>query len=113
MASHARSFLKGRFTTTAEHLPPQHQNYLKWTPERIIGWTQKIGPHTALVAQEILQSKEYPEQGFRACLGLIRLADRYSSQRLEAACLRASQIKSPSYKSVKSILKTGLDKQPL
>jgi transposase len=113
VASHARNFLKGRFTTTAEHLPPQHPNYLKWTPERIIGWTQKIGPHTASVAQEILQSKEYPEQGFRACLGLIRLADRYSSQRLEAACLRASQIKSPSYKSVKSILKTGLDKQPL
>jgi transposase len=113
VASHVRSFLKGRFTTLPEHRPPNHQNYLKWTPERIIGWTQKIGPHTALVAQEILKSKEYPEQGFRACLGLIRLADRYSSQRLEAACLRASQIKSHSYKSIKSILKTGLDGQTL
>jgi transposase len=113
VASHVRSFLKGRFTTLPEHRPPQHQNYLKWTPERIIGWTQKIGPHTALAAQEILKSKEYPEQGFRACLGLIRLADRYSPQRLEAACLRASQIKSHSYKSIKSILKTGLDRQTL
>lgn len=113
VASHVRSFLKGQFTTLPEHRPPNHQNYLKWTPERIIGWTQKIGPHTVLVAQEILKSKAYPEQGFRACLGLIRLADRYSSQRLEAACLRASQIKSYSYKSVKSILKIGLDGQSL
>jgi len=113
VASHVRSYRKGQFTGLPEHRPLAHQKYLEWTPERILHWTQTIGPHTAQVAQEILQSKPYPEQGFRACLGLIRLADRYSPGRLEAACLRASQIHSPCYKSVKSILKTGLDQQAL
>ena len=69
VASHARSFLKGQYTTTAEHLPPQHQNYLKWTPERIIGWTQKIGPHTALVAQEILQVQSVSRTGIPGLSG--------------------------------------------
>ena len=113
VASHPLSDLKGKFTVLPEHRPPEHQKFLEWTPERIIRWAQKIGLNTALVAQEIIKSKPYPEQGFRACLGLIRLADHYSPKRLEAACLRASQIKSFSYKSVKSILKTGLDGQTL
>lgn len=113
VASHARSYLKGKFTTVPEHRPPSHQKYLEWTPERIIRWTEKIGPNTAHVAQEILNSKPYPEQGYRACLGLIRLADKFSPERLEAACQRAAQVKSYTYKSVKSILKAGLDRQAL
>lgn len=113
VASHPRSYSQGKFTTVPEHRPPAHQKYLEWTPERILSWTQTIGPQTAQVAQEILKSKPHPEQGFRVCLGLIRLGDRYSKERLEAACLRAAQIKSFSYKSIKSILKTGLDQQPL
>lgn len=65
------------------------------------------------MAQEILNSKPYPEQGYRACLGLIRLADKFSPERLEAACQRAAQVKSYTYKSVKSILRAGLDRQAL
>jgi hypothetical protein len=113
VASHVRSNHKGQFTTLPEHRPSEHQEYLKWTPEHILRWMEKFGPHTATVAQEIINSKPYPEQGFRACLGLIRLGERYSKERLEAACLRAGRVKSYSYKSIKSILKTGLDQQPL
>jgi len=113
VASHARSFQKGKYTTLPEHLPPSHQHHLAWTPERILRWTEKIGPCTAAVAQEILKAKDYPEQGFRACLGLIRLGNRFSHARLEAACQRASRMKHYRYQSIKSILTSGLDQQPL
>ena len=113
VASHLRSFQKGRYTTRPEHLPPPHQHHRAWTPERILNWTEQIGPYTANVAREILQTKDYPEQGFRACLGLIRLGDRFSSERLEAACQRATQLKQFRYKTIKSILASGLDRQSL
>ncbi len=113
VAAHVRSFQKGRYTTRSEHLPPPHQHHRAWTPERILRWTEKIGPYTATVAREILQAKDYPEQGFRACLGLIRLGDRFSPERLEAACQRATRMKQFRYQSIKSILASGLDRQSL
>jgi transposase len=113
VASHVRSFQKGIYTTRQEHLPPPHQHHRAWTPERILLWTEKIGPYTATVDREILQTKNYPEQGFRACLGLIRLGDRFSPERLEAACQRATRMKQFRYQSIKSILASGLDRQSL
>jgi hypothetical protein len=76
-------------------------------------WAGKIGPSAAAVAGQILQSRRYPEQGFRACLGLIRLARRYPAERVEAACVRALAVNACTYKSVKSILENGMDHQPL
>jgi transposase len=111
VAIHARSSVVGRFTTLPEHRPPKHRHYLEWTPERLIDWARKVGPSAAGVAGHILQSKRYPEQGFRACLGLMRLARRYPAERVEAACTRALAVNACSYKSVKSILETGLDHQ--
>jgi len=111
VAIHARSSVVGGFTTLPEHRPPKHRHYLEWTPERLIDWARKIGPSAAGVASHILQSRRYPEQGFRACLGLMRLARRYPEERVEAACTRALAVNTCSYKSVKSILETGLDHQ--
>lgn len=68
---------------------------------------------TASLAEKILATKRHPEQGYRSCLGLLRLGKSYGDDRLEAACNRALAIGSHSYKSVKSILKNGLDRQPL
>jgi transposase len=113
IASHRRSFQKARHTTLAEHMPPSHQRYLEWTPSRLIHWAEGIGPATALVVQGILDSRPHPEQGFRSCLGILRLGKSYGPDRLEAACSRAITIGSFSYKSVESILKTGLDRRPL
>ncbi len=113
VASHVRSFVPGRATTSPEHRPKAHQKYLEWTPSRIIRQAGKIGPHTAKMVETIMASKPHPEQGYRACLGVIRLAKRYSSERLEAACKRSLAIGSHSYKSVNSILKAGLDQAPL
>jgi len=113
VASHLRSYRAGKATTTHEHRPKSHQRYLEWTPSRIIRWAAKNGSHTGELVSRILESKPHPEQGYRSCLGIMRLGKRYTPQRLEAACTRALAIKAYSYKSVASILKSGLDGQPL
>ena len=113
MASHVRSYHKGSFTTVKEHMPKSHQRYLEWTPSRLLHWAEKIGPKTSQLVTQIMQNRPHPEQGFRSCLGIMRLASRYSPQRLEAACTRALTIKTYSFKSVESILKNSLDQQPL
>jgi transposase len=111
VAIHARSSVVGGYSTLPEHRPPKHRHYLEWTPERVIDWARKIGPSAASVAGQIIQSRRYPEQGYRGCLGLIRLARRYPVERVEAACARALAVNACSYRSVKSILETGLDRQ--
>lgn len=113
VASHARSHRKGKHTTVKDHMPQSHQQYLEWTPSRIIDWAKKTGPQTAMLIAEIMESRPHPQQGFRSCLGVMRLSGEYGPARMEAACKRALDIKSATYKSVKSILQTGLDKQPL
>jgi transposase len=113
IATHARSFVRGRHTTLAEHRPKSHQQYLEWTPDRIIQWAQTIGPATATAVSSILESRTYPEQGYRSCLGVLRLGKVYSHERLEAACTRAVHSKVVCYKSIQSILKNGLDRQSI
>ena len=113
VASHRRSYKKGAFTTLMEHRPKSHQKYLQWTPSRIIHWAGENGPHTKQLVTKILESRPHPEQGFRSCLGIMRLGKRYSPKRLESACQRAMKIQALSYKSVASILKSGLDRQAL
>lgn len=113
VASHVRNDRHGQHTTQKEHMPKSHQQYLEWTPTRIIQWAGKIGESTALVVETIINTRSLPEQGYRSCLGLLRLEKVYSKERLEGACRRAAAIKGCSYKSVKSILEKGLDKEPL
>jgi len=93
-------------------MPKAHQQYLEWTPSRIIHWAAQTGPHTEKLITHILESKPHPQQGFRSCLGIIRLGKQYSPDRLEAACTYALSIHGFSYKSVQSILKNGLDQKP-
>ena len=109
VASHVRNDMKGRHTTVNDHMPKSHQACMEWTPSRIINWAKTIGPSVADVVETILNSRAYPEQGYRSCLGILRLARRYSDGRLESASKRAIAIRGFSYKSVESILKTGLD----
>jgi len=113
VASHARSFLKGRHTTLQEHLPPSHREYREWPPSRLIGWATTIGPRTAEVVETILSAGAYPVQGYRRCLGILRLGKKYGEARLESACARALSLRALSYQSIESILKTGSEKLPL
>jgi len=109
--SHVRSSVPYRHTTVHEHMPKSHQAHLEWTPLRLIHWGETVGTATAEVIRLILASKPHPEMGYRACLGILRLAKTYSDQRLEAASQRALQLQACSYSSLRSILKRSLDKQ--
>ena len=113
VASHVRSALPGRHTTQAEHMPKSHRAHLEWTPGRLLNWALSIGPATRDVAQYQLESKPHPEMGYRACLGLMRLARQYTAVRLELACIRARALRAMTYRSVAAILKAGLEQQPL
>ena len=112
VASHLGSDLRGRHTTVAEHMPKSHQAHLEWSPERIGRWAQSIGPHTRALVEAIFADRPHPEQGYRSCLGILRLAKRYGEARLEAACDRALQVGARSYRHVESILKHRLDRLP-
>jgi transposase len=113
VASHRRSHHKGGYTTLREHMPKSHQQYLDWTPQRFVRWAEKTGLATASVIEQILASRPFPQQGYNACYGVMRLGKRYGDERLEAACARALALGSASYKSIESILKHGLDQRPL
>jgi transposase len=94
-------------------MPSSHRRYADWTIERIIREAGRIGPSTAMLCQLILEHRPHPEQGFRSCLGIVRLARPFGPVRLEAACLRALQVGARTYGSVKSILDNRLDGQPV
>ena len=113
VASHPRSFVQGKHTTTPDHMPKAHREFAEWTPQRIISWASHTGTATAQVVENILSRRAYPEHGFRSCMGIISLAKRYTKERLEAACHRALTIKGISYKSIKSILENNLDQKAL
>lgn len=113
VASHARSHEPYKATTIAAHRPKSHQEHLAWPPSRLISWAQTVGPFTDQLFTAILESKPHPEMGYRSCLGILRLGKHYTNARLEAAAQRAVATGACSYHSVKSILKRGLDRQPL
>ena len=112
VAAHVRSYVKGEYTTLPEHMPPEHQAYAEWSPARFIQWAGKIGDATAQVVEKILASRPYPEQAFKACMGIIHLGRHYEPERVEAAAKRALKYNTCSYRSMKAILSTGLDQQP-
>jgi transposase len=103
----------GGHTTIAEHMPAAHRAHRDWSPSRFLHWAQKIGPATAQLTQYLLTHRPHPEMGYRGCLGLLALARDYGSPRLEAACARAMATGARTRRSVLSILKNGLDRQPL
>lgn len=113
VAAHVRNDLRGRHTTDPAHMPKAHRAHLEWTPSRLIDWARTIGPQTAALVGAILADRPHPEQGYRSCLGILRLAKGYGSTRLEAACGRAGAVQARSYRHVDAILKHGLDRLPL
>jgi len=112
VACHPYSALHSRHTTLPEHMPASHRAHLEWTPAKLIAWGERIGPQCAALVRWQIQHRPHPEQGYRACLGLKRLARQFGHDRMEAACARALAIRSPTYRSVASILAAGLDRQP-
>jgi transposase len=111
VASHARLSGRGRPATNPAHMPAAHRAHAEWSPSRLIAWGEKTGPATGRVVEEIMRRLPHPEQGYRACLGLLRLGKAYGDERLEAACMRAERLGSPRYRTVKNILASGADRR--
>ncbi len=110
IAAHSRSFRAGHHTTDPDHMPKSHREQAEWTPSRFIRWAEKTGPQAAALVTHILETRRHPEQGYRSCMGILRLSKRYETERLEAACGRSLRAGGCSYRSVEEILKNGLDR---
>jgi transposase len=93
-------------------MPKAHQKHLEWSPSRILHWAASIGPKTRELAEAILAERRHPEQGYRSCLGILRLGKSFGHERLEAAAARAVAVRARSYRHVELILKKGLDRMP-
>lgn len=101
----------GQYSTVTEHMPEDHKKYIQWNSERFISWAQSVGPSTAITVKAILSSHKIEQQGYRTCMALLKLADKWSIIRLEAACSKAlTYTPRPGYQSIKTILTTGQDK---
>ncbi len=112
-ASHARHTGRGRFATQLAHMPRAHRAHAEWTPSRLIAWAEQTGPATGRLVAGILEHRPHPEQGYRACLGLMRLGRVHGADRLEAACHRAERLRSYRYRTVEHILINQQDRLPL
>jgi transposase len=112
LVSHVRRYDR-QPSTLPEHMPSSHRAHAEWTPSRLIRWAEKSGPATGRLVAGILKSRPHPEQGYRACLGLMRLGRHYGPERLEAASARAERLRSYSYRTVKNILASAQDHLPL
>jgi transposase len=113
VAAHARLTGRGRYATLLEHMPRAHRAHAEWTPSRLIAWAEQTGPATGRLAAGILERRPHPEQGYRACLGLMRLGRVHGADRLEAACQRAERLRSYRLRTVEHILKHQQDRLPL
>ena len=115
ICSHPRLYGRpGQYSTVTAHMPEDHKKYTQWNAERFIVWGESIGPNTAVTVKSILSSHKVEQQGYRSCMGLLKLADKYSVVRLEAACCKAlSYTPKPGYQNIKTILTTGQDKVPV
>lgn len=112
VASHVRTSGNGKHSTQRDHMPAHHRFRDDWTPDKICARAARVGAHVATFAEVVMHNRKHPEQGYRTCLGVIRLADRFGAGRLDVACKRALEINAYSYSSVHSILKNGLDRKP-
>jgi len=111
ICSHKRNSQAHGYTTATEHMPKNHQKYLEWSPDRILHYAAKYGQAVQAFVQKVMATRKFPEQAYKSCLGIIRLENEYSAERLNLACQRALEYRAYSYKSVVNILQKGLDKQ--
>jgi len=109
ITSHVRSRVKYGYTTKLEHMPRNHREYADWSPTRLVQWAKKVGPSTAQLVEQILRRNRHPVHGFKGCLGIMHLQDKYPIERIERACTRALKHHAYGYRHVAAILKNRLD----
>lgn len=114
IASHVRLYGQwGQYSTITDHMPDNHKKFITWDADYFVSWASDVGQNTSIVVSNLLSSHRVPQQGFKSCVALIKLAEKYSVTRLETACEKAlSYTPNPSLKSIQMILKTKHDKVP-
>ena len=113
IAAHTRSYKKYSFTTLEEHMPQSHQEHVKFSPGRLKNWAAKIGEPTLIFIEHMINSRAFPQQAYRACLGLLRLSNHYGDLRLNRACHKAFLVGASRYQQVEAILKNNLEEVPI
>lgn len=111
IALHPRSRKAYHYVTVKEHMPVSHTYNTDWSPEYFITWAEKMGASAKEYIGQILNKKQYPEQSYKSCLGILNLAAKAGKDRLNNACKRALSYDAVSYNTVKNILERGLDKE--
>jgi transposase len=101
---HERRYMGARHGTAPEHMPSAHRRYAAWTPDRFRRWAATIGPHTEGLIVAMLAARRHPEQGFRTCLGLLKLYRSVEAAKAEAVSARALEIGAFNCKSVAVLL---------
>jgi len=99
------------YTTLPEHMPPEHRWYSEWNPERLLSWAGSIGPDVEAMIAKVLDSRSYPPQAYKVCLGILNLHKEYGPRRLDKACRRAIAFGAYSYRRVSNILAQGLEEE--
>lgn len=94
-------------------MPSTHRAHAEWTPSRILAWAATVGESTRALCDVILRERRHPEWGYRSCLGLFRLAEKYGDARVEAASARALSLARAAIGMCSTILQHNLDQQPL
>lgn len=112
VAAHQRRYAGRRYGTNPDHMPSSHRRYAEWTPERFRRWAASVGPQTEGLIAAILANRPHPEQGFRTCLGVLRLFRDIEHARAEAVSARAIEIGGLTYKSIASILANRMAAKP-
>lgn len=111
IALHPRSRKPYAYTTIKEHMPSNHTYNMDWSPEYFMNWAQGIGPSAKDCIEKILQKKQYPEQNYKSCVGILTMATKIGKERLNNACTRALAYDAIGYNQIKNILDRGLEKQ--
>lgn len=109
MAEHPRLKFKGQKSTLPEHIPERHRDYLLWSSDHFLSQARRIGPATEQMISNVLASREYEVQSYRSCVGILRIANKYTAECLEAACKEGLESGIHSYKAVNAIAKTLKD----
>ena len=106
VAAHRRNYNSfKRYGTLPEHMPEEHKAVYGWSSERFLSWAEKVGPNTRNLMKYILESREYPVQSYRACMGIMRYSKSYSTEVMERASQEALDKKTYSFKYFSIILK--------
>ena len=114
IACHIRNYdTHKRYNTDPAHMPESHRVVSEWSPDRFLSWAGKIGAKTKEYISWVLESREHPEQAYRTCAGILRIASSVSIKQMEAACSLALTRKIYSYKYFSKLLESQKKPEPI